>query len=129
MNAKLLFNVSAVAEVLVGVTLLILPAFAIGLFVGDGMGATGIAVSRIFGIALIALGIAAWETEAHKLPLAPRIGLCIYNLGIAVLLAILGTLGGMYAILLWPVAVLHTLLGSMMLWMILVSLRETSNSQ
>ena len=43
---------------------------------------------------------------------APRAGLCIYNIGIAVLLAILGTTGGMHAPLLWPVAVLHGLIGA-----------------
>jgi hypothetical protein len=128
MTTKLLFNVSAIVEALVGIALLFAPAFAIGLLLGDGLSLTGAAVSRVLGIGLISLGISAWETARQKTHHAPRVGICTYNAGVAALLSILGTLGGMNGILLWPAAVLHALIGAMMLWVILAPSRKSSDT-
>ena len=118
MNERLLFKASAIVEVLTGLALLVAPLFVIGLLLGDGMGAIGIAVARVLGVGLVSVGVAAWESQGQAIRLAPRAGLCIYNIGIAVLLAILGTTGGMHAPFLWPVAGLHGLIGVVMLWII-----------
>lgn len=120
MNTRLLFNASAIVEVLVGVAFLFAPAYVIGLLLGDGLSLTGAAASRVLGIGLFSLGISAWETARQKTHHAPRLGICIYNVGVATFLSILGTLGGMNGILLWPAAVLHALIGAAMLWVILV---------
>ena len=125
MTTKLLFNVSAIVEALVGIALLFAPAYVIGLLLGDGLSLTGVAVSRVLGIGLISLGISAWETASQKTYHAPRVGICIYNVGVAGLLSILGTLGGMNGILLWPAAVVHALIGAMMLWVILAPSRKS----
>jgi hypothetical protein len=53
--------------------------------------------------------------------LAPRVGLCIYNVGAAVEFVIIGASGGMNGILLWPAAILHAVIGAMMLWVILAA--------
>ncbi len=118
MNTSVLFKTSAIVEVLTGVALLVAPLFVIGLLLGDGLGATGVAVTRVLGIGLLSVGVAAWESPQQDPRLAPRAGLCLYNIGIAILLAILGTTGGMHAPLLWPVAGLHGLIGAAMLWVI-----------
>jgi hypothetical protein len=118
MNERLLFKASAIVEVLTGLALLVAPQFVIGLLLGDGLGAIGIAVARVLGIGLLSVGVAAWESPQQHCRLAPRAGLCIYNIGIAVLLVIFGTTGGMHAPLLWPVASLHGLIGAVMLWVI-----------
>jgi hypothetical protein len=118
MNTRLLFKASAIVEILTGLALLAAPQFVIGLLLGDGLGAIGIAVARVLGIGLVSVGVAAWESPERDSRLAPRVGLCIYNIGIAVLLVILGTTGGMHAPLLWPVASLHGLIGAIMLWKI-----------
>jgi hypothetical protein len=128
MTTKLLFNTSAIVEALVGIALLFAPAFAIGLLLGGGLSLTGVAVSRVLGIGLLSLGISAWETARQKTYHAPRVGICIYNVGVAALLSILGTLGGMNGILLWPAAVLHALIGAMMLWVILAPSRKSSDT-
>ena len=120
MNSRQLFNVSAVIEVLTGIALLFAPAFVIGLLLGDGLGPTGIAVARVLGIGLLSVGVAGWESPRLDTRLAPRAGLCIYNVGAAIVFVILGTTGGMNGILLWPAAALHALIGAMMLWVILV---------
>ena len=102
MNAGLLFKASAIAEVLTGLALLVAPLFVIGLLLGDGLGPTGVAVARVLEIGLLSLGISAWETARQEIHHAPRIGVCTYNLCVAALLSILGTLGEMNGILLWP---------------------------
>ena len=120
MNTRLLFNASAITEVLTGFALLVAPLFVIGLLLGDGLGPTGVAVTRVLGIGLLAIGVAGWELQGQDIRLAPRAGLCTYNVGAAIVFVILGTYGGMNGILLWPVAILHALIGAMMLWVILV---------
>ena len=127
MNARLLFKASAIIEVLTGLAFLVAPTLIIGLLLGDGLGATGVAVARVLGIGLLSVGVAAWESPQQHSRLAPRAGLCIYNIGIAVLLAILGTTGGMHAPLLWPVAGLHGMIGAVMLWVIFPRLQDNGN--
>jgi len=119
MNARLLFNAAAITEVAVGIPLLAEPDFVVELLFGDGLSPTGAAASRLLGIGLISLGIAAWETVEQIGRGAPRIGICTYNLGAAVLLPLLGILGGMNGLLLWPAAVMHASFGAAMLWVIL----------
>ena len=124
MNTRLLFRASAIVEVLTGVALLAAPLFVIGLLLGDGLGPIGIAVTRVLGIGLLSVGVAGWESPGQNIRLAPRAGLCIYNIGAAIVFVILGTTGGMNGILLWPAAVLHALIGAMMLWVILAPSRN-----
>lgn len=128
MSTRLLFNASAITEVVVGIALLAAPADVIGLLLGDGLSPTGAAASRMLGLGLLSLGISAWETVEHVGRGAPRIGICTYNLGAAVLLPLLGILGGMNGILLWPAAVMHASFGAAMLWIILApSVARTSS--
>lgn len=126
MNTSLLFKASAIAEVLTGLAFLVAPTLIVGWLLGEGVGPTGIAVARVLGVALLSVGIAAWESRGKDDRLAPRAGLCIYNVGVAVLLAILATAGSMYAPLLWPVVVLHGLIGALMLWAISAYFRNNN---
>ena len=120
MNTRLLFKTSAIVEVLTGLALIAAPLFVIGLLLGDGLGPTGVAVARVLGIGLLSVGVAGWESPGQDTRLAPRAGLCVYNVGAAIVFAILGTSGGMTGLLLWPVAVLHALIGALMLWVIIM---------
>jgi len=115
MNTRRLFNTSAIVEILTGLALLVVPSLVIRLLLGEGLGLTGVAVARVLGVGLLALGVAAWETPPQMIRLAPRVGICIYNVGTAVLLMILGVFDGLNGALLWPTAVLHGLLGAAML--------------
>ncbi len=127
MNTRLLFRVSAVVEILTGFAMLVAPTLVVGLLLGDGVGPIGIAVARVLGIGLLSLGIAAWESKNQHIRLAPRAGLCTYNIGVAVLLAIVATTGDANAPLLWPVAGLHALIGALMLWVISAHFRNNSS--
>ena len=90
MNTRLLFNVSAAIELLTGLAMLVTPAFLIGLLLGDGLGPTGVAVTRVLGIALLSVGA-------------------------AIVFLVLGMSGEMQGILLWPAALLHAVVGAAML--------------
>ncbi len=120
MKTRLLFKASAIVEVVTGLALLVAPTLIVGLLVGDGVSPIGVAVARVLGIGLLSLGVAGWESPGQDTRLAPRVGLCIYNVGAAIMFVILGAYGGMNGILLWPAAVLHAVIGASMLWVILV---------
>ena len=121
MNERLLFKASAIVEILTGLAFLAAPILFVGLLLGSGLGPTGVAVARVLGIGLLSLGVAGWESPGQDIRLAPRAGLCIYNVGAAVVLVIFGTYGGMSGILLWPAIVLHALIGVMMLRVIVTA--------
>ena len=121
MNTRLLFNTSAVIEMLTGVTMLVVPSMIISLLLGEGVNPIGIAVVQILGIGLLSLGIACREPLRQDARLSTRIGLCTYNLGVAIALTIFAAAGGMNGLLLWPAMALHVVIGAMMLWMILAA--------
>ena len=114
MKASALFKASAIVEVSIGLALLSSPLFVIGLLLGEGVSPIGVAVARVLGIGLLSVGVAAWESRGQDTRLAPRAGLCIYNVGTAALLVMFGTAAGMTGPLLWPVAGLHGVIGAMM---------------
>ena len=126
MNFRLLFKASAVVEILTGLGFLVAPAWIIGLLLGEGVSPIGIAVARVLGIGLLSVGVAAWESPGQDSRLAPRSGLCIYNVGAAAVLAMLGAYGGMNGVLLWPAVILHGLIGAVMLWAISSHYRNSS---
>ncbi len=127
MTTRLLFNASAIGEILAGIALLVAPAYVVGLLLGDGLGQTGADVSRMLGIGLFSLGIAAWETGRQETHSASRVGICTYNLGVAALLAILGTVGKSDGVLLWPTAGLHGLIGATMFWVMVARSRKDAD--
>ena len=119
MNTQLLFKASAIIEIFTGVALLAVPSLVIELLLGDGLSFTGVAVARMLGVGLLAVGVAAWEAPQQAVLLAPRAGLCIYNIGATVVLAMFGTMSAASGILLWPVVIVHGLIGATMLWVML----------
>ena len=69
-------------------------------------------LTRLYGLALIGLGVACWESPC---PLPARRGLLVYNCSAAVLLIILGSqeLSGGAAV--WAGALIHVVLGVLMI--------------
>ncbi len=117
MSTRLLFNVSAAIEILTGVTMLIVPALLVGLLLGEGLGPTGVAVTRILGVGLFSLGIAGWNSQeqAQGAALGPKTGLVVYNIAATAIFVFLGTTGAMNGLLLWPAADLHLVISLLML--------------
>lgn len=101
-------TVAAVAEVLTGAALLIVPSLVGQLLLGADLTGVAIPIARVAGIALIGLGIACW-------PGPPILGILVYGVGVAIYLGWLGLRGEASGILLWPAVVIHMILTVLML--------------
>jgi hypothetical protein len=124
MDTRILFNTSAVIELLTGAAFIAAPLFLVSLLLGEGAGPTAIAVARVLGVGLLSLGVAGWESTAQNVRLTTRIGLCTYNIGVAVVLTALGADGGTSGLLLWPTVAMHAAIGAIMLWVFLAAPSE-----
>jgi hypothetical protein len=94
---------AAVAEAATGLALLVAPSLVGQLLLGQEFSGVTLAVARVAGIALIALGVACW-------PATPLAGMLVYSATIALYLAYLAVAEGLAGILLWPASVLHLIL-------------------
>ena len=94
---------AAVGEAVTGLALLIVPSLVGQLLFGAELSGVALAVARVAGIALIALGIACW-------PGPPLVGLLTYSAAVTLYLAYLGIAGGLSGALLLPAVVLHAVL-------------------
>jgi len=101
MKKALIF--AAVAEVVTGLALLIVPSLVGQLLLGEEFTGVTIQVGRVAGIALIALGIACW-------PGPPLVGMLTYSALVMLYLAYLGFADGLTGVFLWPAVALHAVL-------------------
>jgi hypothetical protein len=92
--------ITALAEGMTGLALLLVPSWVGWLLFGEELTGTGILAGRVTGIAVIALGVACW-------PGPPAAGMLIYGAAVALYLAYVGFAAGLAGILLWPAVVLH----------------------
>ena len=124
MNVSLFFTVSAVMELGAGVALLLAPALAIRVVFGVTDPAAGVAVGRVAGAAVLALGAACWWTRRDgggAAALALARGMLIYNAAV-VALVVSGSLG-QPGPLLWGAAALHGAMSVWCLWLMRVTTR------
>jgi hypothetical protein len=122
-----LFTATAVIEVGAGLALLCIPSAAVQILLGVPLEAPGaLAVARVGGVALLALGVACWLARGDTKSRASRAliaAMVIYNLGVAAVLGTAGTRLSPVGFVLWPVAVvLHA---AMAVWCI-ISLRHAT---
>lgn len=99
--------IAAVSEAATGLALLIAPSLVGQLLLGEEFAGVALAVARVAGIALIALGIACWPGPSLA-------GILIYSALITVYLAYLGFVGGFAGVLLWPAVILHVILTALL---------------
>ncbi len=111
----MLVMLSAAIEAATGLALLAAPDLVARLLLGDGLSASGIAVARLTGVALLCLGLAGWPTARDATPSAVR-ALFAYNLLAALYLGYLRVGGGFVSFLLWPACALHALLAFGLAW-------------
>jgi len=114
---KRVLILAAACEAATGVALLIVPSLVGRLLFGEELTGVAIAVARVTGIALIALGVACW-------PGPPLVGMLSYNAAVTLYLAYVGVAGGLTGVLLWPVVILHLILAALLTWA-LASDKET----
>jgi hypothetical protein len=102
-----LLAVAAALEAFTGLALLAYPPIVVQLLFGTQIAAVGIVISRMAGIALIALGIACWPGSGISRALC---GILTYNALVTAYLAYLGVRGEWSGPMLWPVVGLHAFL-------------------
>jgi hypothetical protein len=105
MNPVLLRVVCA-SEAVGGLVVLAYPALVARLLLGSEIVGAGIFMSRIAGIALIALGIACWPGGAAR----GLLGMTVYSAVTTVYMAGVGVMGGQTGALFWPAVAAHGVL-------------------
>jgi hypothetical protein len=100
-------GVTAVAEAALGLVLLVHPPIIVRLLLGAEIVGAGVAVSRVAGIALVALGVACWPGRADGRGVN---GMLTYSLLVTLYLVYLGISGEWVGTLLWPAAAVHAAL-------------------
>ena len=109
----------AVVELLAGIGPIVATPLVLDLLFGSAPNALATVVAKVAGVALIAIGAISWSARSVASgPPARAIlnGLIIYNLGVVVALLYGFLYHGLSGALLWPVVVLHTLLGLVCVW-------------
>ena len=105
---------AAALEAATGLVLVIDPSLLASLLLGADLNAVGLAVGRVAGFALLALGLACWPgPEPVGRKSAAARGLFAYNVLAAIFFLYLGVRGELVGLLLWPAAVLHAALASL----------------
>jgi hypothetical protein len=111
MNTRPLFIVTAIAEIGVGLALMVSPAFVASILIGAPFDTAADAVmGRVAGAALLALGLACGLARDNVYNSAGGgivSGLLLYNAVVAAVLAYAGIGWRLSGIGLWPTAVLH----------------------
>src|SRR6476646_889743 len=97
-------TVAAVIEAATGLALLIVPSFVGRLLFGEEFTGIVIAVARVLGIALIALGVGCWPGSTALC------GMLTYSALATLYLLYLAIRGEWVGPLLWPVVALHWIL-------------------
>ncbi len=100
-------EVSAIAEALTGLALVLSPQLVTGLLLGATVEGTGIIVCRIAGFALLGFGLACWPGAAAK---PAQLGMLVYSLAATIYLSLLGLGGDAKGLLLWPAVAAHAIM-------------------
>ena len=98
---------AAVAEATTGLLLLLSPSIVVLLLFNAEISGAAIAVSRIAGVSLVALGLACWPCHVRS---GGLFGMLIYSSLVALYFIGLGLAGESVGKLLWPAAVVHVIL-------------------
>lgn len=105
---KNVLTFAAVVEIATGLALLVAPSLVALLLVGTQLSGVSIAIARVAGIALIALGLACCPG------CTPLCGMLTYSALVTVYLGYVGLTGVFAGILLWPAVVLHAILTALL---------------
>ena len=122
---KNLLTVEAVIEVGTGLMLVALPSLLTTFLLGSSLDTpVALSVARMFGVALLALGVACWLSRHDGQSRAARglVGaMVLHNTAIATVLVYAGIALGLSGIGLWPVVLLHA---TMAFWCVMSLLNK-----
>jgi hypothetical protein len=116
---KNLLTLTAVIEVGAGLAFLCCPTTAVALLLGSSLGTSAaVALGRLAGAALLALGVACWLARQDGQSCATTglvAAMLVYNLAAVAILASARIGSGLAGVALWPAVILHA---AMAVWCI-----------
>jgi heme A synthase len=115
MLQKSVVTTAAWLEMVVGASLLTAPDYPCQLLFEAKPEGLGIALARVGGLGLFALGIACLPSTATESRRRAVFGLFVFNFGVAILLAWVGIATTFSGVLLWPTIVLHAIIAAALL--------------
>jgi hypothetical protein len=126
---KQLLVVTAAIEAGAGLALLIFPSATATLLLGSQLDSPpSMALVRVVGAILLALGVACWfaGSDVQK-PCARRVAIVmtVYNPGAMAVLVAIGMSAPKVGLLLWPAVALHAAMG---VWCIVCLMKKPSNA-
>ena len=111
-DPKSLLSVTGVLEAAAGLVLLMAPSVLVELLLGAAPGTSaGVTVSRVAGVALLALGVACWlarEDAAGRAAKGLVAAMLLYNVAVVAILVLAWMSLGLFGIAFWPVVLAHT---------------------
>jgi hypothetical protein len=103
MGMTKVLGLAAVLEAATGLALVIHPALVAQVLFGDGVAGAGMALARVAGFALLALGVACWPSREAGSGIARSAGAMLtYALPVTLYLVYLGSVTPLTGMLLWP---------------------------
>ena len=101
--------VAAAIEAGTGVILIVFPSLFVRLLFGAELSEAGQVLGRLGGFALLALVLACWPGAAMESAAASSLrALLVFSVVVAIYLVYLGIGSGLMGPLLWPAAILHS---------------------
>jgi hypothetical protein len=113
MKTSTLAMVSAAIEAATGAALIAAPELVARVLLGAELSGSGIAVARVAGFGLLALGLACWPGSDDSSPQATR-ALFVYNLLAGLYLGYLRVSGSFVSPVLWLACTVHVVLGMLL---------------
>ena len=119
-----LLTLVALGEMAVGTLIVAFPSVGT-LLVGAQLNGAGLVVTRMMGVALLAIGVTWWLARGDDARSAGQVpGFLIYNLGIGALFA-LAARSASQPIIPWIVAALHIAAGTLFVFIVALARRPT----
>ena len=110
-----LLKLTAIIEAATGLGLMAVPSMVVRLLLGSPLDTSAtVALARVAGAALLALGVACWLARDDTQSRAARglvIAMLMYNIPATAVLAFAGIGLGLHGVALWPAVVLHAAMG------------------
>jgi hypothetical protein len=124
-----LLTIAAALEAALGIALIASPALVTQLLLSESVSGISVVISRVAGIALLALGIAGLPDRGEsRMQGRAHAGLLAYNGLASFYLLYLGLRGEWVGQLLWSAVVLHTIMTLLLAYAWLVGSMRTSAS-
>jgi len=128
MVQRYVVEAAAWLEIVVGAIFVTVPNIPCALLFGANPENIGTALARWIGISLFALGIACVPHQAGEPRHTAVLGLFVFNAGVSILFAWVGTVATVHGFLLWPAVILHAVIALALLPQLLTTSAFTGPS-